>query len=385
MHEGNAEPRINKNMAISPRPQKILALTSVRFFAAFYVMLFHSFPRVSTPGFYRGVFQNLIGMGYIGVNFFFVLSGFILAIVYLKDKKPVNKRRFLVARFARIYPLYFAAMLLDTPHFLHVQLQIFHLSLRQAVVSFFVTAGLLQTWLSVGWLNPPGWSLSAEAFFYLLFPWLGAVVWKIRGKLVLPVSVLIYLAGLGVICGLNRVQSSDHVRFNPLPHVFVFVLGILLARLYVWTEESPERSRRLDSLSPWLLMVSVLATIAVPIFHLVTSEWLLQHGLLTPLFAVIVLACSSKNRVITMLFSHRWLILLGEASYGIYLMHVPVFSIFRASIVRYGMPVYLLYVATTIGLSIMSYYLLEIPARRWILEKEQVRGQESLVVSSLAQ
>lgn len=372
-------------MATSPGSQKILPLTSIRFFAAFYVLLHHSFPRVASPGFYRGVFQDFVGMGYIGVSFFFMLSGFILAIVYLKDQKPVNKRRFFVARFARIYPLYFAAMLLDTPHFLYAQIHILHFSLWQSSIGFLVTAGLLQAWLNMTGLNPPGWSLSTEAFFYLLFPWLGMALWKMRGWLVLPVSVLVYFAGLGVVREMTRASGSDRQSYNPLPHLFVFVLGVLLARFFVWIGGSGERSRRLESWSPWLLLVSVLAILAVPIFHLVSSESLLQHGLLAPLFAIAILACSSGNRVISALFGLRWLVILGEASYALYLIHYPLHSILRGPIERYGTLVYLAYVVGSVGLSVLSYYVLEIPARRWILRKERVRSQESEIVSSLAQ
>ena len=93
-------------MATTQAESKILPLTSARFFAALYVMLFHSVPTIPSQGNPHGVLTRIIGLGYVGVPFFFLLSGFILAIVYLKNSTPIDKRKFYLARFARIYPLY---------------------------------------------------------------------------------------------------------------------------------------------------------------------------------------------------------------------------------------------------------------------------------------
>jgi len=84
---------------------KVHPLTSIRFFAAFYVVLYHTRWGV-TPG---SALDQSLSMGTASVSFFFLLSGYILALVYLRDGQPVPKRKFYVARFARIYPLYFAA------------------------------------------------------------------------------------------------------------------------------------------------------------------------------------------------------------------------------------------------------------------------------------
>src|SRR5487761_828074 len=92
---------------------KILPLTSIRFFAAFYVLLFHAERNLAALGWVPRVLMRIVGLGYVSVSFFFLLSGFILALVYLKDGRPVTRRRFYWARVARIYPLYLAAMLLD--------------------------------------------------------------------------------------------------------------------------------------------------------------------------------------------------------------------------------------------------------------------------------
>ncbi|WP_260706222.1 acyltransferase family protein [Edaphobacter flagellatus] len=352
-------------MANPPLP-KVLPLTSIRFFAAFSVLLYHSLATlpVGSP-----FFRAVLGYGYVNVSFFFMLSGFILAIVYLKDDRPIEKRRFYLARFARIYPLYLAAMLLDTPHFFHAQLFLQHKSIWQALGTFFATTGLVQTWFHLQGPNLPGWSLCAEAFFYLLFPFLGTLLWKARGWSILSLFVLIYCAGLAVVFVIIKVQGHDGQGYHPVPHLFIFLLGILLARFFVQIAANPKWAQMLNTFAPLLFAGSIAGFLMIPLFHLKISEAQLQHGLLAPLFSGVLLSLASGNRLLSSLFSARWLVTLGEASYGIYLLHVPLYTILRRPIERFGFPMFLLYAAMTIALSVITYFQLEVPARRWILKK----------------
>ncbi|QHS51936.1 acyltransferase [Edaphobacter sp. 12200R-103] len=372
-------------MANSPAKPKILPLTSARFFAALYVVLYHSALGVPALRNCNGALRRILEMGHISVSFFFMLSGFILAVVYLKDRGSINKRRFLVARFARIYPLYLAAMLLDTPHMLYTQFHILHASIRQVILGFLATATLVQAWVNMRGLNPPGWSLSAEVFFYITFPFIGIALWRMRGWLVLPMSAVFYFGGIYLVTLMVKFGDADEQAFNPFPYLFLFLLGILLARIYTWISQDAVWANRLEAWAPWLLLTSVIGVFAVPVFRLIPSETLLLHGILAPLYGLAILAFASGNLFINRAFSASWLVVLGEASYALYLIHYPIHSILRGSIERYGLPMFAVFLAGTIGLSVASYYLLEIPARRWILKKERVRSLETEVTSAIAQ
>jgi peptidoglycan/LPS O-acetylase OafA/YrhL len=89
---------------------RLNALTTLRFLAALHVVLFHMRVTGVLPG-GPWWYQNLASVGYIGVNLFFVLSGFIL--VYTYANTTVSPRRFWQARFARIYPAYALSLLLE--------------------------------------------------------------------------------------------------------------------------------------------------------------------------------------------------------------------------------------------------------------------------------
>ena len=368
-------------MATTRVKPKILPLTSARFFAALYVMLFHTAPWQN--GRY-GIISRILGLGYISVSFFFLLSGFILAVVYLENSPTIDRRKFYLARFARIYPVYLAALLLDLPHFLYTERYITHRSWEQTISVILATGGLIQAWFTTDLqgLNHPGWSLSVEALFYLLFPLIGAAVWRMRSGLMSLFAILTYVGGTLLVNYCSRTSLSPRQQaYSPLEHFYAFVLGICLAKFFVWIGADTVRSQALQRYAPWLLAGSLAAFLTIPAFELPISEMLLQHGVLIPLFALTLLAFSSGNEVISTLFSAKWLVVLGEASFALYLIHMPLHTILRHPIERYGMPVFLIYFSMTIGLSVASIYWLEIPARRWILEKERVRSLETEAAS----
>ena len=141
----------------------IPTLTSLRFFAALLVVIFHY--NLSHP-----FFPNWIaGQGYAAVTFFFVLSGFILTYVHYEAGSGLNLsyRRFMWSRLLRIGPTYFLAItLIFALYFIAGILRDID-PLRAGLVLL-----MLQSWLPSAalYLNPPAWSLSNEIFFYLLFP-----------------------------------------------------------------------------------------------------------------------------------------------------------------------------------------------------------------------
>ena len=105
---------------------RLHALTTLRFFAALHVVLFHMRVIGILPG-GPWWFHNFASIGFVGVNFFFVLSGFIL--VYTYDGPDLNVRKFWWARFARIYPAYILSLVVAAPFFFfavrHLDLPIF--------------------------------------------------------------------------------------------------------------------------------------------------------------------------------------------------------------------------------------------------------------------
>jgi peptidoglycan/LPS O-acetylase OafA/YrhL len=144
--------------AVRPR---LPAITSLRFFAAFHVALFH----INEMGAITGPhwFKSFSAIGYVGVSFFFVLSGFIL--VYTYAGRGINLRDFWQTRFARIYPAYLFSLLLSFPFFyfgaLKMHVPFFAFSEQHFALASVLVLLLLQSWIPAAALS---WNGGLESF-----------------------------------------------------------------------------------------------------------------------------------------------------------------------------------------------------------------------------
>jgi peptidoglycan/LPS O-acetylase OafA/YrhL len=373
---------------LTNRPEKIHALTSLRFFAAFYVVLFHTLSLGFGSAISGTILEKIFSLGYISVSFFFLLSGYILAMVYLRDGGSLRKANFYAARFARVYPLFFLTLVADTPFVLWSRAGQF--GWGKAVIktasTFAAHVIMLQAWLpGLRGIDQPNWSLSVETLFYLIFPFLGVLLWRTRGIMLWLCAAIIWLASQAVVWLVAPHVSITTVKFFPLLHVGTFALGILLAR---W-----QQSQRLKHGSSPKSGAGIAAALSVALVCIAaTIFWSsvlplpnLNAGLLCPAFALIVWACSGSSSLPSRLLSAKWLVVLGEASFGLYLIHLPVLHLFEALHWEHSQPLYVVYLALCIGLSVISFYVVETPTRKWILRQFRTRPKETMEAASDAQ
>jgi len=231
--------------ALKPLP----ALTGLRFLAGFHVVLFHYLGRDGMPEW----LANVLSSGPNSVTLFFVLSGFILAYSYLgaEPDATVSRRAFWVARFARVYPVYLLGLVLAAPVFVSKALQqqgVTGESLLTVVGIGTAVGGLFQAWVPAAacqW-NCPGWSLSVEAFFYLVFPFAALPVLRMGPRRLLLSLGLSALVGLllmgGWLYGLQVTSMPGSSvdpeawkvvgAYNPLLRLPQFLCGVFLGRLF---------------------------------------------------------------------------------------------------------------------------------------------------------
>ena len=361
-------------MAPGERRVPLPGLTALRFFAASYVLLYHLYqvrlPEVPHPN----LLQTIVSAGYTGVTCFFVLSGFILAYTHPQVK---DVRRFYRARFARIYPLYVFALLLMLPNFLRT-VKLSGPAWRLWAIPADLT--LLQAWippLALD-LNTPAWTLSCEAFFYLLFPWLISQRW-IRTKH--PIRLLLLLCilqPLPTVIGVWIIGShhpaylslASDITFLPIFRLGEFIAGMVLGLMFL---DRSERSRN-DPQSlhkPWLLPAGLLTSIALLSLNFRIPAEVTRNGLLTGPFCLILWALATgKSR----LLASRALQLGGEISYGVYLLQVPfshlAFTVLRHTLLRLianpavdFRPLMIL----VYPFAWITYLLIEKPCRNWLL------------------
>ncbi len=242
--------------------QDLAALTGLRFFPALYVVFLHFYVRDWASA---GVARDFLDNGRSAVQLFFILSGFILTWVYYAPERGgrIAGKTFWWLRFARIYPLYGVAMLIYAP-VIGSHLASVHASPAgvMAHLAFYgtVAATLLQAWvprLSGAW-NAPGWSLSAEAFFYALFPFLLPRLHAMsRRKLLVCLAVLWVLTVVPYVVFTMLppgVQNGDTAPYivdcNPLLRLAAFAAGMVLGRLFIETAGPAARVRRCGGVRP---------------------------------------------------------------------------------------------------------------------------------------
>ena len=349
-------------------------ITFTRFIAALTVVFFH-YGQSVFPANVPFLFENVTA-GPIAVGYFYVLSGFIMAIAYYQtdaDKRgSFNKKKYWVARFARIYPVYLLALLIIAAAKFK--------SLGQDWETLPLHLSLLQSWIP-GYpitLNTPGWSLSVEAFFYLCFPFLLAWMYKRGIKSLAVLAVILWL--LTQIILLVQLNSNayapksllhDFIYYNPLMHLNQFVLG-LVCGVYLKSKKDNISSDTKNGF--WLLAsfgLMFLLIWARPHLEILLGVKLaFTNGLLAPIFLAIIIFLAKYKGTISKLFSLPLLILLGEASYSLYILQKPIHGIYDKIVVP-RIPLsdtlhFYLFLILLITLSILSFKYFETPMRKLI-------------------
>jgi peptidoglycan/LPS O-acetylase OafA/YrhL len=340
-------------------------LTGIRAVAAIFVVFFHfgdSFAALF-PAF--GVLRPIYKSGDMGVDLFFMLSGFILSLNYLDGFRTISRgsyRKFLRARLARIYPVHLFTLLLLTA---------FVLSARGAGAKLNSTHYTGFTWVTnvflvhiwpgfnrgLSW-NFPSWSISSEWFAYLLFPlfafWIGSTkrpyIW-----IVLALSVYVVPCFYGI--------EHNPTRWALLRVTAEFVGGCFLFQIYRRGWKCP--------LPPWASGALALLICAVCTYFDVTRACSL------PFFALLIwgLAVNTEG----------WLagpvaVYWGQVSYSLYMTHglcqiflnraLPAGHFATSSIaIRAGLVA--LYLFLIVVAAVLTYHYVETPARHWLNRSEK--------------
>lgn len=351
------EPRPNLEDAsrAANREKPIGALTSLRFACALLVFLFHVEIRMPhMPEWLHPVIVN----GYTGMSFFFILSGFVLTVRYLNE--PINFRRFIVARLARIYPAFIAAFVLSFPPVLAAPIKVVLLSTTANLI-------LVQAWfpnLFMIGINGGTWSLSVEMFFYLLFPLLLVALRSSKSLAVAPFLIVLALWIVSFTPGLVDLvyPANDAWRFYysaPPYRMAEFALGIAVA--VAW-------KRGIVAPQLWWVGLSGIAFVAgCFVFDGMQGQNLAFLNIVAvPFFAcLIVYAAHRRPRPL----EWRIPVYLGEISYGIYIFQFVFLQYVFPALHHAGlgpMAITLIGLTITVAVASFSFHWFETPIRAWV-------------------
>lgn len=364
------------------------ALTGLRAWAAFWVLLYHawvySVPR-DIEWAVAGLtldFTPLIRMGGAGVSIFFVLSGFLLALPYAEWQAGSRERpatgRYFFRRIARVFPAYYAqlAILVIVAAWIPERATLHDLpSVIRHLFMLFTPPPLGMTPINLVW-----WTLPIEFSFYLALPVLSFLLrptrwwWLLGGSLV---AMWLWRHGIALWMADVPVAQRVYAAYQLPGALDMFGLGMLAALLHVHRRRLPgwlfphAGLSRLALLGLSLVFISVYWLNAerssywsnAPIFYLWTPA--LSLGI-----AAVILAAAERSRLTQWLFANRYMVFGGIISYSVYLWHVPALDLLSASpwiqgIDGYRLP-WLLLSSTllTVAIASLSYALVERPFMR---------------------
>jgi peptidoglycan/LPS O-acetylase OafA/YrhL len=369
------------------KPAPLRALTGLRCFAALNIVLFH----FSNPQWF-GFMAPVVNAGFISVSYFILLSGFVLGYNYNERARQgeLDRRRFWEARFTRIYPIYFLSLVLSLPQLPSEYPNHTHAMFWTGVV---LTPLLLQGFVPAvaTFLNTPAWTMSAEAFYYVLFPWIAR--WKRPERISLHLVKMAGVWVLGLVPGaLYIVLHPDGIahpdrwsygpwlwalKYTPYTHLASFVFGVMLANL-------DQMVPRASQLRLALGVLGFGGIYGILCLGAIVPYAIVHDGLLMPLFGCIVLGLAGEN-VLARVLGVRPLVFVGEASYCLYLLHFNMWNLLHQTHVLDALGLsrfdpWISYVLLIV-MAILALYFIEKPAQRklreWMHATNVPRGQEA--------
>lgn len=331
-----------QNFGVAPSTNRVEALTGARALAALYILLLH----FGAPLFRHAPHwaRTLRQTGFVVTSWFIMLSGFVLTIAYGRKlgEGRMDRRDFVIQRLARVYPVYLLGLLLMLPFAFVHRWGTVTSAFGDASVRYKLVTGLTQATFSHVWLprlmnawNVPDWCVSVEMWFYAFFPFL--VVWLLRrsrGWLWLTLIAtwtvaLTFSIAYTVLRPDGFVADAGSVgfyinmyKYSPLTRWPEFIFGMALGALWL----ALPTARRGQRLATFFVGGAGLATLGVLLLGDRIPYTLLHNGTLLPLFAVLIWGLMLGEGPLHRGLACRPLTTLGDASYALYILEVPLFQ-----------------------------------------------------------
>src|SRR5687768_12205757 len=311
-------------------------LTFTRFWALLLVLIYHG-----AGGIYQSYinffpFSPILDSAPTAVSYLYVLSGFVMSLVYFRPQEKFEIAKYWTARIVRIYPLYIISFVLICYYYLDALARI---KPQKILANIFV----LQAW----WpayaqsFNYASWSMTVEFFFYAVFPFF--VLWAYRQPVrrILWVAIIFWIVAqtINFVLWIGYFPAQEFfIVYNPLFHLSTFIMGVAGGAWFV----EHARHQQIDQKLNLFILAGSLLIIAI---YIVVSETYRQFrlpyglqpmsGLLAPFFVLFISTLALDQTRLSKILSHRWLVALGETSFALYILHVPVIWLYERALHTY--------------------------------------------------
>lgn len=323
-------------------------LAGLRGLAALMVFVAHA----GAEGFLPKFISNTYGK--LGLICFFILSGYLIAQVYLY--KPFNKqnaRNYLVARLARIVPLFIFIIVVSfiISNYIHNE---FHYDFKDKANVF----------LSLLFIHTPHepWTIPVEVQFYVCF----LLFWYLYYVKKIHIAILFLFPIIFLIPTFVFWMMYDRIPHVMCSFAIFFFIGILISFLHKHNHLE-KRVTKIPTYISWLMLFAFAVVFPVlrKKFGIFDASWYSPIGIfiVTALFILIIIKQKDYK-----ILSHSSLIFMSEISYGFYLIHRPIMKLFTNNFGT-GPFIALLILISSIALAYVSFKLIEVPARKYIERK----------------
>jgi peptidoglycan/LPS O-acetylase OafA/YrhL len=307
-------------------------------------------------------------LGYLGVDVFFLLSGFIIAYVHLQDFPTLSLARigdFLSLRLSRIYPVHFVMLLAEILN--AIGLSFFGISVlgnpRYEPRLLVANLLLVQAW---GWTDETGfnsvsWSISAEWLGYLAFPFLALVVARFSARIAIGVAVIAIAAEVAAFLIIGVPNMDQAALYAPLRIAGEFTCGMCLHAIFRRGDQKFRHSGAVADLAFAALILCVAFR---------------QSFLAVLCMPLIVLGLAYGRGRLAKILAAPALVYVGEISYSLYMVHRftmgIVFTPFAMTPLAHSLPavarnsVLVLSLVAVAGVAYLMHEYVEMPARSWL-------------------
>lgn len=353
---------------------QIPQLTITRFIASISIVFLHyglySWP-LNTP------LLSPFGTDLVSaMSYFFILSGFILVVSAAKKgvlPEKVNNLDFWKRRSARILPVYILAIII----FFIINFRYdAAIPLKWQIQSYYHSVFLIQSWkykmaLDV---NYPAWSISVEAFFYFIFPWLFTNLRELTNKKLLIISVISWLLNLYIFISLKNENAPENfIKFFPLLHLATFLTGVCFGLLFInnysWLQKVGKK---------YIYVATILSTLVIIYTSYKDfSFYKYQHnGLLSPYYLLVIYSLSLSTGKFANFLSSKPLVFLGSISYSVYILQFPIYQICQKYLPWYKNQsvenLFLPYLLFLLVVSSIVYLFFEKPLRTFFTKEHRL-------------
>jgi len=376
---------------MSPSIQYIPSLTPLRGIAALFVVLFHyndflMFLEYSNIN----EWTLFIKKGYLWVDFFFILSGFIICHVYgvkLQEGSKHTLKKYLWARFSRLYPLHFFVLMLFLvmvfglwyffPDYYATEQPKFYRTYDFFIQLFWLnTTGLTN---SFGW-NLPSWSIAAEWWTYIIAIWLIPYLNRGFSTRIVVSWIIAIMCLMGITLTIPDYRLDAIFALGTVRCLCSFTIGIGIYQAYLNLLDKETLWKRDSS-----FLLLILATIIILHFG-----W--YDIIVIPFFASLILAASLNRTKVQAILNNRFLTVLGDVSFSLYMIHILVLINWWNWVTLYFKPAYPgldpssgvkfawlgVIIVICWGLSYLTYTYIELPAQRKLRDLYK-KGQQKEV------